>query len=102
MCRVHQDHSGRAPGEFSNILIVTTVEASSEGVRAAMLILDLLQAGLALRLIHHDIHPPEAHFQCFPILSIFVLFQLHKFITELLLDPYRHLLASVAIKDSEA
>ena len=102
MCSVHQDHSGRAPGEFCYILIVSTVEASSEGIWAAVLILDLLQAGLALRFIHHDIHPPEAHFQCFPILPIFVLFQLHKLITELFFDPYRHLFASVAVKDPEA
>ena len=67
-----------------------------------MLFLDLFQAGSTLRLEHHDIHTAEAHLEGLTVLLVLVFLEFDELLAELLLDPNGDLLASMAIKDSEA
>jgi len=60
MRRRNDDDNSCATTELRHALSSIILRRATEGVSTAMLILDLPQAGSALRLVHHHIHFAEA------------------------------------------
>lgn len=99
----NDDNDCGAPAEVGDVLVLSSLHATSEDVTLtspADLLLDLLEAIGTFRLEHDRVHLPEDFTERCLVVPRLERFEFAKLFTELLFDKDGHLFSSVAVKDA--